>query len=257
MSGTQRLNERQQRMLALLERTGDVRVPELKAQFGVTEMTIRRDLEKLEHMTGKVRRTFGGAIMVTGDVTLSDRTCVHAAEKAIIGRRAALSLRPGDAVFIDGGTTTLQLVRHLPPAMEITVVTNAINLAAELMAKRIPTLVTGGMLHEMTSTLIGPVCAEALSKMAFDRVFLGATGMSALHGFSNSNMYEAEIKRVAITRGKEINIVADRSKWGVQDLFSFAGLSVAHRLFTDPMADRAGEVRQALEEASVEWIVCE
>ncbi|MBB6670493.1 DeoR/GlpR family DNA-binding transcription regulator [Cohnella nanjingensis] len=256
MSSTQRLNERQQRMLALLEQTGDVRVPDLKAQFGVTEMTIRRDLEKLEQ-TGKVKRTFGGAIMVTRDVAFSDRTGVHTAEKAKIGKIAAESVQPGDAVFIDGGTTTLQLVRHLPPEMRITVVTNAINLAAELMDKKIPTLVSGGMLLDTTSTLIGPVCADTLSKMAFDRIFLGATGITPLHGFSNSNMYEAEIKRVAIARAKEINIVADRSKWGMQDLFSFAELSRADRLFTDTMDERTGEVRQALEEAAVEWIVCE
>ncbi|MCC3375041.1 DeoR/GlpR family DNA-binding transcription regulator [Cohnella sp. REN36] len=256
MSGLQRLNERQQRMLAILEQTGDVRVPDLKAQFGVTEMTIRRDLEKLEQ-TGKVKRTFGGAIMVTRDVAFSDRTGVRAAEKTRIGRCAAESIQPGDAVFLDGGTTTLQIVRHLPAEMRITVVTNAINLAAELMDKKIPTLVSGGMLLDTTSTLIGPVCVEALSKMAFDRIFLGTTGMTALHGFSNSNMYEAEIKRVAVSRAKEVNIVADRSKWGVQDLFSFAELSRADRLFTDAPEGEEDELRQALEEASVEWVVCD
>jgi DeoR family fructose operon transcriptional repressor len=219
-------------------------------------MTVRRDLEKLER-TGRVKRTFGGAIMVTRDVALSDRTGVHAAEKAKIGKRAAESVQPGDSVFIDGGTTTLQLVRHLRPEMRITVVTNAINLAAELMDKKIPTLVTGGMLLETTSTLIGPVCADTISKMAFDRVFLGATGISPLHGFSNSNMYEAEIKRMAISRSKEVNIVADLSKWGGQDLFSFAGLAKADRLFTDSPEDQEKAVRSALEEASVEWIVCE
>ncbi|MBW5445384.1 DeoR family transcriptional regulator [Cohnella sp. CFH 77786] len=251
-----KLNDRQRDMLELLERTGEIRVPDLKTRFEVTEMTIRRDLEKLEQ-TGRVKRTFGGAIMVTGDIALSERAGVFSEEKARIGRRAASCIHPGDSVFIDGGTTTLQLVRNLEQNLRITVVTNAINLAAELMDKNIPTLVTGGMLMEKTSTLIGPVCAETLSKMAFDRVFLGATGISARHGFSNSNMYEAEIKRIAISRAKEVNIVADRSKWGVQDLFSFAGLSEAHRWVTDSMPEQEEDVRQVLREASVECVICD
>jgi DeoR family fructose operon transcriptional repressor len=240
--------------LELLEHTGEVKVTGLREKFGVTEMTVRRDLEKLER-TGRVKRTFGGAIMVTKDIALTERAGVHIAEKMKIGKYAAGQISPGDSVFLDGGTTTLQIVRHLQPEMRITVVTNALNLAVELMDKNIPTLVTGGMVLETTSTLIGPVCVETIAKMAFDRVFLGTTGISPQHGFSNSNMYEAEIKRQVITRAGEVNIVADRSKFDVQDLFSFAELDKAHRLLTDDVPEQA--LRSALKAASVEWMVCE
>ncbi|MDB4867684.1 MAG: DeoR family transcriptional regulator [Cohnella sp.] len=253
-SSTQGLNARQRQIIELLEHTGEVKVTGLREKFGVTEMTVRRDLEKLER-TGRVKRTFGGAIMVTKDIALTERAGVHIAEKMKIGKYAAGQISPGDSVFLDGGTTTLQIVRHLQPEMRITVVTNALNLAVELMDKNIPTLVTGGMVLETTSTLIGPVCVEAIAKMAFDRVFLGTTGISPLHGFSNSNMYEAEIKRQVITRAGEVNIVADRSKFNVQDLFSFAELDKAHRLLTDDVPEQG--LRSALEAASVEWLVCE
>jgi DeoR family transcriptional regulator, fructose operon transcriptional repressor len=253
-SYTQGLNARQRQIMELLEHIGEVKVTGLREKFGVTEMTVRRDLEKLER-TGRVKRTFGGAIMVTKDIALTERAGVHIAEKMKIGKYAAQQISPGDSVFLDGGTTTLQIVRHLQPEMRITVVTNALNLAVELMDKNIPTLVTGGMVLETTSTMIGPVCVEAIAKMAFDRAFLGTTGISPQHGFSNSNMYEAEIKRQVITRAGEVNIVADRSKFHIQDLFSFAELDKAHRLLTDDVPEQG--LRSALEAASVEWMVCE
>ncbi|SEO51720.1 DeoR/GlpR family DNA-binding transcription regulator [Paenibacillus sp. OV219] len=229
---TMNLNERQQQLMTMLESAGEVKVAGLKETFGVTEMTIRRDLEKLEH-AGYVKRTFGGAILASKDATLQDRSVVMTDEKNRIGRAAASLVEENDSIFIDGGTTTLYVARHLKPGMNITVVTNALNIALELLEKRITTVVTGGMALETTSTLVGPGTIESIGRMAFDRIFLGATGVSAKHGFSNSNMYEAEIKRMAIAHAAEVNVVVDHTKFGAKELFSFGTLATVHRIVCD------------------------
>jgi len=242
------LNARQQQLLERIMLEGEVKIADLKEAFQVTEMTIRRDLEKLEE-AGSVKRTFGGAIFVGKDVALQERSGILTEEKARIGRLAASLIQPGESVFIDGGTTTLQIARYLAPGMNVTVVTNAMNVAAELTGKRIPTLVTGGMLLEATNSLIGPVAVQTIAGMAFDRVFLGATGVNIEHGFSNSNIYEAEIKRMAIRQAAETNIVLDHTKFGAKVLVSFAPLSGVHRIVTDRLPEAT--LRGACEEAGV------
>lgn len=246
------LNERQQQLLSMLESAGEVKVAGLKENFGVTEMTIRRDLEKLE-LAGFVKRTFGGAILASKDVAIGERTGVMTDEKIAIGKLAASLVQENDSVFIDGGTTTLQVARHLKPGMNITVVTNALNIAMELLERKITTVVTGGMALETTSTLVGPGTIEAIGKMAFDRVFLGATGVTPKHGFSNSNMYEAEIKRMAISQASEVNVVVDHTKYGAKELFSFAGLAEVKRVISSGLPDEA--LRQACEESGVELLI--
>jgi DeoR/GlpR family transcriptional regulator of sugar metabolism len=121
------------------------------------------------------------------------------------------------------------------------------------MEKNIPTIVTGGTIVETTSTLIGPIAVEAIRTMAFDRVFLGATGVSEHHGFSNSNLYEAEIKRHAIRRGTEVNIVLDHTKFGAHQLVSFGELTTANRIITDINPD--SDLLEACRQASLEILI--
>lgn len=231
------LNDRQSRILEMLSADGEMKISELSQIFTVSEMTIRRDLEKMEQY-GLVHRIFGGAIPAIGnDIALHEREGVMTAEKMRIGRRASERVTTGQAIFIDAGTTTLQIARHLRPGMDITVVTNAINVATELMEKHIPTIVIGGILREGTSSLVGPDAEEAIAKMAFDAVFLGASGVTTEHGFHNSNVFEAEVKRIAIEQASEVNIVLDHSKFGVRSLYSFAELHRVQRLYTDACYD--------------------
>lgn len=245
------LNDRQRRMLEWLEADGEIRISELKTRFGVTEMTIRRDLEKLEQL-GSVRRIFGGAILLGKDIALQDRTGVMAEEKARIGRYAASLIRPGDSVFLDGGTTTIEVARALPQRMSITVVTNALNVAQELQGKGIPAIVSGGMIWEATSTLIGPFAVQHIGSMAYTRIFLGTTGISARHGFSNSNIHEAEIKRTAIRQAAEVNVVADHTKFDAERLLLFAGPAEVHRLITNQLPNP--DLMQAMQSGGMEVV---
>lgn len=245
------LNQRQQQILDRMAVDGEVKLAELKAMFDVTEMTLRRDMEKLEQW-GHIKRTFGGAIIVGNDITLQERTGVFIEEKVRIGKKAAQRIQPGESIFLDGGSTTLQVARFIPVNQNITVVTNALNIAAELQGKQISTIVIGGMLMDQTSTLVGPVATQALEKMAFNRAFIGTTGVSLKHGFSNSNMHESEIKRLAIQQASEVNVVMDHSKFGKQDLFSFASLKLVDRIITDQMPDQAFE--EAFKEETVDIV---
>ncbi|MFC5407137.1 DeoR/GlpR family DNA-binding transcription regulator [Cohnella soli] len=245
------LNDRQRKIIESLEADGEIKIVELKQRFDVTEMTIRRDLEKLEQ-AGLARRTFGGAIHVGKDVALKVRTGIQTEAKVAIGRMAASLIQPGESVFIDGGTTTFEIARSIKPRMEITVVTNALNVAFELLEKNIPTIVAGGMAMETTATLIGPFAVSTIGTMAFDRVFLGATGLTASHGFSNSNIYETEIKKLAIAKAAEVNIVIDHTKFGAKELFSFAGLQEVQRIITDRLPER--ELANACESAGISVI---
>jgi len=246
------LNERQQQILDVLNTDGEVKVADLKETFTVTEMTIRRDLEKLES-AGFAKRTFGGAILMGKDITLHERAGVMTEEKKRIGKRAAELVQPGESIFLDGGTTTYQVARYLKPGSGVTVVTNALNVAAELMGKNIPTLVTGGMILEATSSLVGPIAAEMLSGMAFDRVFIGTTGVNEVHGFSNSNIYEAEIKKIAVKQAAEVNVVLDHTKFGSKVLVSFAPLGNVHRIISNQMPDAS--FMHALEKAKVDILL--
>lgn len=245
-------NERQLRILELLEADGEVRIGDLRSLLGVTEMTIRRDLEKLEG-SGQVRRIFGGAILLGKDVALQERSGLMGEEKVRIGRYAAGLIQPGESVFIDGGTTTFEVARAIRQGINVTAVTNALNVAQELQARGIPTIVSGGMIWEATSTLIGPFAVQHIGSMAYDRIFLGATGFSSRHGFSNSNMHEAEIKKTAMRQAAEVNVVADHTKFEAKDLLLFAAASEVHRVITDAMPKE--EAALALREGGAEIVV--
>lgn len=247
------LNDRQKQVLDQLNRVGEVKVTELKERFEVTEMTLRRDLEKLEQL-GLAKRTFGGAIPVSKDIALRDRSIVMSEEKSRIGQYAAALVQAGESIFLDGGSTTLQVARNLPAHASITVVTNAVNIAAELAERKVSTIVVGGILVEATNSTVGPTAVETLSRMVFDKVFLGATGVHSVHGFSNSNMYEAEIKRLAILKSRESYVIIDHTKFGEQALFSFADLGQVHKIITDRTPESA-ELAAALQTAGTELLL--
>lgn len=247
------VNERQQQIIDLITLEGEVRITSLKEQFDVTEMTLRRDMEKLE-LQGIIRRTFGGAILVTKDIALHDRSIHQIEAKKRIGRKAASLVQAGQSIYLDGGSTTLQVVRYLKQDSSIHVITNALNVATECVDRHLPVMVIGGTVIEKTASMVGPLAVEAISKMAFDHVFLGATGVDASHGFSNSNMYEADLKKIAIQQAAQVNIVLDHSKFGVKSLFSFADFTKIDRVITDEKPSK--EYTQLFDEREIVLEVC-
>ncbi|MGM8364894.1 DeoR/GlpR family DNA-binding transcription regulator [Virgibacillus sp. W0181] len=228
------LNERQRQILDMLVAHKEIKISFLKKKFTVTEMTLRRDLEKLEQ-NGHLRRIFGGAILIESDIALRERVGVMREEKERIGKQAADLVLPGESIFIDAGTTTVQVARHLKREYVNTVVTNGLNVASELQERGISTIVIGGNLLDTTFSLVGPIAVDTLSNMAYDRVFVGATGLTVEHGLSNSNMHETEVKRTAIQQAGEVNILLDHTKFDVNGLASFAKLNQVQRIITDQL----------------------
>jgi len=246
------LNERQRQILDMLVAQKEIKLSYLKEQFDVTEMTLRRDLEKLEQ-SGHLRRIFGGAILVESDIALRDRLGVMTQEKEKIGKEAASLILPGESVFIDAGTTPLQVARFMRAEYRNTVVTNSLNIVSELQNKGISTIVIGGNVLDTTNSLVGPIAVNTLSTMVYDRVFLGATGLTVNHGFSNSNIHETEVKKIAIQQTGDVNILIDHTKFDMKGLTSFATLGQVNRIISDQSPSQS--LIEGCKENNVEIIV--
>jgi DeoR/GlpR family transcriptional regulator of sugar metabolism len=211
--------ERQKIILETLERDRGVEVSELSIRFGVSDMTIRRDLLKLEQ-TGHVLRTFGGAILKeklpTLELSFLEKISYHQNEKVNIGKLAASLVSDGDTIAIGAGTTCFQVARNLPEDINITVVTNAINIGMELSSrKNIRLMMTGGMLVEDSFALVGPFAEETFNQVYVNKFFMGATGLSLEYGVTTQELSEAALYKSMIRSVGEIIVVADASKIGM------------------------------------------
>jgi DeoR/GlpR family transcriptional regulator of sugar metabolism len=230
--------QRRSLILAELGRDGTVKVADLVARLGVSDMTVRRDLQTL-HRQGMLEKVHGGAMAVaepsTAEPGFEANSARRLLEKEAIAVQAASLVRPGSAIAVSAGTTTHAFARHLVDIPDLTVVTNSVWVADLLHRsgrESMSVLVTGG-LRTPSDALVGPVAITALSSLHVDAVFLGVHGMEEQAGFSTPNLLEAETNRAMIRSGRRLVVLTDSSKWGVVGLSSMAGLSEAHVLITD------------------------
>lgn len=224
--------ERQKEIVNLLKKQFSVQFSELSSLFHVTEMTIRRDIEKLVD-EGILHRTVGGAILnEIVQIDLVNRMKLMSEEKARIGKKAASLIQSKDVVYIDAGTTTLHLAKQII-LQDITVITNAPNIALELQNRGVLTILLGGQLDNSTLSAIGPITLKNIEHMNFKRAFISTTGISVASGLTNANYFELEVKKLAIQNSQEVNIVADSSKFDKDSLVSFAELNEVNRIITD------------------------
>jgi DeoR/GlpR family transcriptional regulator of sugar metabolism len=230
--------QRRSMILSELDRDGTVKVSDLVARMGVSDMTVRRDLQAL-HRQGLLQKVHGGAMAVaepsTAEPGFEANSARRQLEKEVIATQAASLVRPGSAIAVSAGTTTHAFARHLVDIPDLTVVTNSV-WVADVLHRSGPAsssvLITGG-LRTPSDALVGPVAISALSSLHVDAVFLGVHGMEEGAGFSTPNLLEAETNRAMIRSGRRLVVLADSSKWGVVGLSSMARLSEAHVLITD------------------------
>lgn len=224
--------ERRRRILELLRERGAVRASELGARFGVSEITIRRDLDSLAR-GGLLERSHGGATLLDGApamVVAPERT----AAKRAIGRVAAALVRPGETVFLNGGTTTLEVFRHL--SVPATIVSNNVFAALEPLVGAGELILLGG--HVRTDlgerTVVGPFATETLRRTFATRAILGVGGVAADAGLTTPLAAEAEVARLMIeqTRGPVV-VVTDGSKLGTVSDFAVGPLGAMDVLVTD------------------------
>jgi DeoR/GlpR family transcriptional regulator of sugar metabolism len=252
-----------QRQTAILERvrtSGGVRVTELASEFGVSDMTIRRDLESLAER-GLLAKVHGGATVggagSTDEPGFEAKSVRQRAEKAAIGSRAAHLVTPGMAIALSAGTTTVELARRLLPVPALTVVTNSIPVAEVFHhgGRTDQTVVLTGGVRTPSDALVGPVAVAAIRSLHLDLVFLGVHGMSERAGFTTPNLTEAETNRALVAAAERLVVLADHSKWGVVGISSMAGLAEAHTVVSDSgLPDRA---RAVLGEHCAELLIAE
>ncbi|MFD7130769.1 DeoR/GlpR family DNA-binding transcription regulator [Streptomyces sp. NPDC059894] len=246
MSENQNLLAEQRRALILDEvrRRGGVRVNELTRKLGVSDMTVRRDLDALARQ-GMLEKVHGGAVPVveasTHEPGFEAKSGLELTAKEDIARAAADLVVPGSAIALSGGTTTYALAHRLVDVPDLTVVTNSVRVADVFhVAQRAAgprqgaaTVVLTGGVRTPSDSLVGPVADQAIAALHFDVLFLGVHGISAEAGLSTPNLAEAETNRRLVQSARRVVVVADHTKWGVVGLSSFAALEQVDTLVTD------------------------
>jgi DeoR/GlpR family transcriptional regulator of sugar metabolism len=250
--------QRQAVILEEVRRSGAVRVSDLVVRLGVSDMTVRRDLDVLAGR-GLVEKVYGGATSVVGRSTdepgFEVKSVRQLQEKEAIAAQAASLVRPGTAIGLSAGTTTWTLARFLDDVPDLTVVTNSIRVADVLQqsGRTDRTVVLTGGVRTPSDALVGPVAVQALRSLHLDVVFLGVHGMTERSGFTTPNLNESETDRALVDAAGRVVVVADHTKWGTVGISTIADLDEADVLVTDE--GLPGEVRQILFEQVGELVL--
>jgi DeoR family transcriptional regulator of aga operon len=237
-------------LLDLLPGDGQLTVAEAAQALGVSQATIRRDMDQLARQQ-LVTRTRGGVVAghVSYDLPLRYKTALRAPQKQRIGRAAAALVAPGAAVALNGGTTTSEVARALATrpdlqdgtgAPAVTVVTNAMNIANELAVRQhIKIVVTGGVARTQSYELIGPFATLMLEQLALDWAILGVDALDPVAGATAHHEGEASINHLMATRAAQVMIVADASKLGQRAFARVCAVAEIDVIVTDQDAEPA------------------
>jgi DeoR/GlpR family transcriptional regulator of sugar metabolism len=244
-AGARRPALARQRQALILERVreqGAVRVADLVRALGVSDMTIRRDLELLQER-GLIEKVHGGAAAIEGSPLFEPGFTVKSnlmqAEKAAIAAAAASLVTPGTAIGISAGTTTFALARRLIDVHGLTVLTNSVPVADALYKDGRPdqTVILSGGVRTPSDALVGPFAVEVIRSLHVDTVFMGTHGMDLKSGFTTPNILEAETNRALIEAGRHLVVLADSTKWSTVGISSVARLEDADTIITDTGLD--------------------
>jgi DeoR/GlpR family transcriptional regulator of sugar metabolism len=225
-------------MLELLSALGQLGVEQLAERLGVTESTVRRDLQRLA-AEGRITRTLGGAAApphAFGEMTLAQRSDTARAEKDAIGRWCAQAIGEGETIMLDAGTTTGRVAAALRSRAGITVITNGITAMMELAAADdIEVMVLGGRLRHISQGLVGALTALSLTRLTADRVFLGADAIRADLGICEADLEQTQTKELMAQKGRSVYVLADSSKLGLSPFDAWAQIG-EYTLVTDSRA---------------------
>lgn len=247
----------EQRHLAILDelqRSGRVLAREMAERLQVSEDTVRRDLRELSSR-GVLQRVHGGALPVSPALAnLAKRSDIATDEKQALGRQAASMVADGQLVFVDGGTSTLAMVRQLPATLRATVATHSPVIAAALIEHPgVEVLMLGGRLFKHSGVAVGAGVARAIQSLRVDCFFLGATGVQAGFGLSTGDAEEAQVKALLMASAAETVLMASSDKLGKVSPYRIAPLSALTTLIVTRGADPAE--LQALRVPGLEIVV--
>lgn len=252
---------RKERMAARVRAQGFLSSADLAVEFGVSEMTIRRDLAELE-AEGTVYRTHGGAVIEevksqtqdTREPFFDERSELNGGVKALIATAAAKLIGPSNSIALDVGTTTYALAQELSGRSDVRIFTNNLRIAALDESHLAQTYVVGGRVRQPEMSLCGSVAVQQLSKLWFDFAFIGVSSISTA-GIFDYSIEETEVKRTYLERSTRKVVLADSSKFGGVSLVEIGSLRTIDTLVTD--AEPPGDLSIALRTAGVHVIVAD
>ena len=223
-------------ILKKLEEDEQVNVSELSRKFGVSEVTIRKDLSHFEKKNILIRSR-GGAMkqsLVNVDLSIYDRRKKNMKVKEAIGKAAAAMINDGETILLDTGTTIMELAKHLPKKIDITVITNSVDITFRLAGyPNIRVLMTGGILRRNSLAVVGEIAAESLRNYYCDKYFLSADGVDIEKGMMTTNIEEASLARINIRNSGKVFALIDSSKFHSNGITSIAPLTEVDTLVTD------------------------
>lgn len=233
--------ERQQLILETIRQNGKVTVAELSQQFGISEVTIRRDLSDLA-TSGELVRSHRGALAATPappEPPVVQRMLQEQAVKKQIGKAAATLVTDGDSIFIGSGSTTAFLVRYLAHCNNLTVVTNSVGIAHEfaIHESSATVVLTGGMMRKDELSLLGHIAELSLREMRVDKMFMGVQALSIESGWTTDHLPEVTTTRRVIDMCDHLITLADHTKLGRVAAAFIAPAKRIEVLVTDPQAD--------------------
>jgi DeoR/GlpR family transcriptional regulator of sugar metabolism len=226
--------QRKQHILAVLKRDGQVIAKDLSQELELSEDTIRRDLRELAR-DGLLQRVHGGALPTSpATADFAGRTQIAPTAKVAIGRAAADMVQPGQVVMIDGGTTALQLAKHLPLALEATIVTHSPTIAVELIHHpKLEVILVGGRLFKHSVVSVGAAAIETVGRIRADVYFMGATGIHPKAGVTTGDLEESYVKRALSRSAAETVLLASSEKLNAASPYLIVPLEDLSSLITE------------------------
>ncbi len=254
MKDNRYLEERQQEILKLVNRAGRVTVAGLSQSFGVSQVTIRADLQALASQN-RIVRTHGGAVSASlaPELSLALRLQQRVPQKNRIGIAAAELVSDGDAIFLDTSSTALAIARQLKSRHDLTIITNSLAVAQALLeVPGVTVVMPGGTLQRDTMSLVGTDGLALLQQFNIQKGFFGAHGLSMREGLTDVSAAEAQVKHRMARMSRQIIAVLDESKWGRVGLASFARLEELYCIITSKQAPE--ELVQSVRAAGINVI---
>ncbi len=220
---------------ALIRESGVIRVEDICRRLKVSAATVRRDLDQLERL-GAIQRVHGGAVSVESrleEPLFEDKTSLTAREKRRIAEAALQLIEAGDTIYLDVGSTVLELARLLRDRANLTVVTNSLRAASELSGNGPRLIMIGGELRRLSQTLVGPLTRLVLSELNLDKAFMGTIGFAAKEGLTTTDPSEAFTKEFVMGQARQVIVLADSSKSGKVSFARAGRWDKVHVLITD------------------------
>lgn len=248
MGKEHRLAERRQEIMTILQAEGQRSVAELSARFDVSEVTIRQDLDSLSEQ-GLLLRTRGGALSTNTlpDLSYDVRQQQQSAEKLRIARAAAALIAHGDTIILDASTTAQAIIPFLKDKSELTVVTNGLKTAINLLdLPQVQVIIPGGYVRRESVSLVGQPQNDSLQDINVQIGFFGVRGVTFEEGLTDVNLNEVAMKQAMVNRCRRVVGIMDARKWGKVAAGSFAAINQVHTLITDvnAPADLVARMRQ-------------